>query len=74
MPQDPGLLFADEEKLREKLSRRVIEFAKGDVLDMDGIKQRVIASFLGWIRTASALQLCAQQSAEVDRLSAQPKV
>jgi hypothetical protein len=47
MPQDPGLLFAGEEKLREKLSRRVIEFAKGDVLDMDGIKQKVIASFLG---------------------------
>lgn len=47
MQQDPGFLFFDEEKLREKVSRRVIEFAKGDVLDMDGIKQKVIASFLG---------------------------
>jgi hypothetical protein len=45
MKQDPAFCFADEEKLREQVSRRVIECANGDVLNVDGIKRSVLAAF-----------------------------
>ena len=45
MKQNPAFHFADEQVLREQVSRRVIDLANGDVLDLDGIKQKVIASF-----------------------------
>jgi hypothetical protein len=47
MKQNPAFGFADEESLREKVSRRVIERANGDILDVEGIKQSVLASFDG---------------------------
>jgi hypothetical protein len=45
MKQDPNFLFVEEEKLREQVSRRVIESVDGDILDIDGIKRSVLASF-----------------------------
>jgi hypothetical protein len=45
MKQNAAFGFADEERLREQVSRRVIERANGDILDVEGIKQSVMASF-----------------------------
>jgi hypothetical protein len=45
MKQDPAFAFADEPLLREQVSRRVMDLAHDDVLDVEGIKQKVIASF-----------------------------
>lgn len=47
MKQNPAFGFADEERLREQVSRRVIERANGDILDVEGIKQSVLSSFDG---------------------------
>ena len=46
MKQDPGFLFVEEDKLREQVSRRVIESANGDIFDIDGIKRSVLAFFM----------------------------
>jgi hypothetical protein len=45
MKQDPAFAFADEPLLREQVSRKVMDLAHDDVLDVEGIKQKVIASF-----------------------------
>ena len=45
MRQGPAFGFADEERLREQVSRRVMERASGDILDVEGIKQSVLTSF-----------------------------
>jgi hypothetical protein len=45
MKQAPAFCFADEEKLREQISRRVLECANGDVLNVEAIKQSVLATF-----------------------------
>jgi hypothetical protein len=45
MKQSPAFGFGDEEKLREQVSRRVIERANGDIFDVEEIKQSVLASF-----------------------------
>lgn len=45
LQQDPAFLFADEAALRDQVSRRVVECASGDLLDMNGIKRKVLTSF-----------------------------
>lgn len=45
LKQDPAFHFADQDKLREQVSRRVIESANGDILDIEEIKRSVLASF-----------------------------
>jgi hypothetical protein len=45
MKHNPAFHFADETTLREQVSRRVLDVASGDVLDVETIKQKVIASF-----------------------------
>lgn len=45
MKQDPTLPCADDDTLREQVSRRVMEFANRDVLDVNGIKRKVLNSF-----------------------------
>jgi hypothetical protein len=45
LKQDPSFVHAHGDKLREQLSRRVIESVNGDILDIDAIKRSVLASF-----------------------------
>jgi hypothetical protein len=46
LKQDPAFHLTDQEMLREQISRKVVECIGDDILDIDGIRQSVLASFI----------------------------
>lgn len=43
MQHDPAFQFADQDELRNRVSRQVVESACNDLLDVEGIKRKVMS-------------------------------